>query len=215
MTVVPVYDRSDLIQRAIETLKHTLIEESIIVALVCVVFLLHVRSALVAILTLPVGVLIAFVLHACAGHQRQHHEPRRHRDRDRRHGRRGDRDDRERPQASGACAAPEHAATRDPRSRRRCEVGPALFFSLLVITVSFLPVFTLEAQEGRLFKPLAFTKTFAMAAAALLSVTLVPVLMLLFVRGRILPEARNPINRALIWLYRPMIAGVLRAQGAD
>jgi Cu(I)/Ag(I) efflux system membrane protein CusA/SilA len=92
------------------------------------------------------------------------------------------------------------------------EVGPALFFSLAVITVSFLPVFTLEDQEGRLFKPLALTKTFAMGGAALLSITLVPVLMQLFVRGRILPEARNPINRVLIWLYRPMIAGVLRAR---
>ena len=95
------------------------------------------------------------------------------------------------------------------------EVGPALFFSLLIITVSFLPVFTLEAQEGRMFPPLAFTKTFAMAAAALLSVTLVPVLMVLFIRGRILPERRNPINRLLIWLYRPLIALVLRAKTAD
>ena len=92
------------------------------------------------------------------------------------------------------------------------EVGPALFFSLLVITVSFLPIFTLEAQEGRLFEPLAFTKTFAMAAAALLSVTLVPALMVLFVRGRIIPERKNPLNRLLIWLYRPVIAGVLRAK---
>ena len=92
------------------------------------------------------------------------------------------------------------------------EVGPALFFSLLIITVSFLPIFALEAQEGRLFKPLAYTKTFAMAAAALLSVTLVPVLMLLFVRGRIIPEHRNPINRFLIWIYRPVIGVVLRAR---
>src|SRR4029077_313013 len=92
------------------------------------------------------------------------------------------------------------------------EVGPALFFSLAVITVSFLPVFTLEAQEGRLFKPLALTKTFAMGGAALLSITLVPVLMQLFVRGRILPEASNPINWALIWLYRPGLAGVLAAR---
>src|SRR5207237_8920262 len=90
------------------------------------------------------------------------------------------------------------------------EVGPALFFSLLVITVSFLPIFALEAQEGRLFKPLAYTKTFAMAAAALLSVTLVPALMILFVRGRIIPERRNPVNRFLIWLYRPIIRAALR-----
>ena len=92
------------------------------------------------------------------------------------------------------------------------EVGPALFFSLLIITVSFLPIFTLESQEGRLFSPLAFTKTFAMAAAALLSVTLVPALMVLFVRGKIIPEHRNPINRLLIWLYRPVIGAVLRAK---
>jgi multidrug efflux pump subunit AcrB len=90
------------------------------------------------------------------------------------------------------------------------EVGPALFFSLLIITVSFLPVFSLEGQEGRLFSPLAYTKTFAMAGAALLSITLVPVLMLLFIRGKILPEAKNPVNRFLIWVYRPIIAGVLR-----
>src|SRR5246127_5434471 len=92
------------------------------------------------------------------------------------------------------------------------EVGPALFFSLLIITVSFTPIFTLEAQEGRLFSPLAFTKSFAMAAAALLSVTLVPALMVIFVRGRIVPEHRNPINRLLIWIYRPVIQGVLRAK---
>ncbi|WP_370654633.1 efflux RND transporter permease subunit, partial [Rhodoferax sp.] len=90
------------------------------------------------------------------------------------------------------------------------EVGPALFFSLLIITVSFLPVFSLEGQEGRLFSPLAYTKTFSMAGAALLSVTLVPVLMLLFIRGKIMPEAKNPVNRFLIWIYRPVIAGVMR-----
>src|SRR3954447_798089 len=110
----------------------------------------------------------------------------------------------------------ERAAPGTPRASiltaAALEVGPALFFSLAVITVSFLPVFTLEDQEGRLFKPLAFTKTFAMAGGALLSVTLVPVLMLLFVRGRILPERRNPVNRLLIWLYRPVINLVLRAK---
>jgi Cu(I)/Ag(I) efflux system membrane protein CusA/SilA len=95
------------------------------------------------------------------------------------------------------------------------EVGPALFFSLLIITVSFLPVFTLEAQEGRLFSPLAYTKTFAMAGAAMLSVTLVPVLMLLFIRGKIMPEAQNPVNRFLIWVYRPIIAGVMRWKKSD
>ena len=113
---------------------------------------------------------------------------------------------------------PSESASRTGSARRRevvaaaSEVGPALFFSLLVITVSFLPIFTLESQEGRLFGPLAFTKTFAMAAAAVLSVTLVPALMILFVRGRIIPEHRNPINRALIAIYRPIIQGVLRAR---
>ena len=163
-------------------------------ALVCIVFLLHVRSALVAILMLPVGILMSFAGHEAARPRLQHHEPRRHRHRHRRHDRRRHRHDRERAQAPGARAA---------RTSRDCEilieaaseVGPALFFSLLIITVSFLPIFTLEAQEGRLFGPLAFTKTFAMAAAALLSVTLVPALMVVFVRGRIIPERRNPLNR--------------------
>jgi Cu(I)/Ag(I) efflux system membrane protein CusA/SilA len=205
-----VYDRSDLIHRAIETLKRTLTEESIIVALVCIVFLLHVRSALVAILMLPVGVLIAMGLLHVLGLSSN-------------------------IMSLGGIAialgamvdaaivmienAHKHLERAAPGTSRAkiltdaaLEVGPALFFSLAVITVSFLPVFTLEAQEGRLFKPLALTKTFAMGGAAVLSITLVPVLMQLFVRGRILPEARNPINRALIWLYRPMIAGVLRAR---
>ena len=156
-----------------------------IVALVCVLFLLHVRSALVAILMLPVGVLIAFLAMQLLGHQLQHHEPRRHRHRHRRHGRCRDRDDRERAQAHRARAS--RTPPRLPLIVGACqEVGPALFFSLLIITVSFLPMFALEAQEGRLFKPLAYTKTFAMAGAALLSVTLVPVLMVLFVRGRII-----------------------------
>jgi hypothetical protein len=131
----------------------------------------------------------------------QHHEPRRHRHRHRRDDRRRHRDDRERAQASrtGAPDKPRIEVLIEAAS----EVGPALFFSLLIITVSFLPIFTLESQEGRLFGPLAFTKTFAMAAAALLSVTLVPALMVIFVRGRIIPEHKNPINRFLIWLYRP------------
>ena len=206
MTIETVYDRSDLIHRAIETLKTTLIEESLIVALVCVVFLLHVRSALVAIITLPLGILIAYICMWVLGHLLQHHEPRRHRHRHRRHGRRRHRHDRERAQASGA------GARRQPRTEilieAAIEVGPALFFSLLIITVSFLPIFALEAQEGRLFKPLAFTKTFAMAAAALLSITVVPALMVMFVRGRIVPEHKNPVNRFLIWLYRPIIAWV-------
>ncbi len=206
-----VYDRSELIHRAIDTLKRTLIEESIIVALVCIVFLLHVRSALVAILMLPVGVLIAFIAMRQLGmnsnlmslggiaiaigamidaaivmienaHKHLERLPENHSNSER--------------------AAAMMAACR--------EVGPALFFSLLIITVSFLPVFTLESQEGRLFSPLAYTKTFAMAGAAMLSVTLVPVLMLLFIRGKILPEAKNPVNRFLIWIYRPVIAAVMR-----
>ncbi len=203
-----VYDRSELIERAIETLKGTLIEEALIVALVCLLFLLHVRSALVAILMLPVGVLMAFIAMRWIGvgsnimslggiaiavgamvdaaivmieNAHKHIE-------------------RLRPDQSRAEAVIQAAK----------EVGPALFFSLLIITVSFLPVFTLEAQEGRLFAPLAYTKTFAMAGAAILSVTLVPVLMLLFIRGRIPPEAKNPVNRLLIALYRPVIAAVLR-----
>ncbi|MBF0422130.1 MAG: efflux RND transporter permease subunit [Magnetococcales bacterium] len=203
-----VYDRSELILRAVETLKHTLIEESLIVAVVCIVFLLHVRSALVAILMLPVGVLIAIILMQSLGLTSN-------------------------IMSLGGIAIAvgamvdaaivmienahkhlERAAPGIPRHRilmeAAIEVGPPLFFSLLIITVSFLPVFALEAQEGRLFKPLAYTKTFAMAGAALLSVTLVPVLMLLFVRGRILPERNNPINRFLIWLYRPIIRLVLR-----
>jgi len=211
VSIRAVYDRSDLINRAISTLRSTLLEESLIVALVCILFLFHVRSALVAIVMLPVGVLIAFIAMRALGmnsnimslggiaiaigamvdaaivmieNAHKHLE---------RHGG-------EKPRAEliiDACR----------------EVGPSLFFSLLIITVSFLPVFALEAQEGRLFHPLAFTKTFAMAGGALLSVTLVPVLMLLFVRGKILPEQKNPINRVLIAIYRPVIAVVLRHKG--
>jgi Cu(I)/Ag(I) efflux system membrane protein CusA/SilA len=208
VTVETVYDRSELIHRAIETLKTTLFEESLIVALVCIVFLLHVRSALVAILMLPVGVLIAFIAMRLLGMNSN-------------------------IMSLGGIAiaigamidaaivmienAHKHIERLKPGESRTeamiaaCkEVGPALFFSLLIITVSFLPVFTLEAQEGRLFSPLAYTKTFAMAGAAMLSVTLVPVLMMLFVRGRILPEAKNPVNRFLIWSYRPIISWVMR-----
>ncbi len=208
--IIPVYDRSDLIYRAIDTLKRTLIEESLIVALVCIVFLLHVRSALVAIITLPLGVLIAYIFMHALGLSSN-------------------------IMSLGGIAiaigamvdaaivmienAHKHLERAPPDKPRTeilieaaNEVGPALFFSLLIITVSFLPIFTLEAQEGRLFKPLAYTKTFAMAAAAFLSVTLVPALMILFVRGRIVPEQRNPVNRLLIWIYRPVIRGVLRAK---
>ena len=206
--VVPVYDRSELIYRAIDTLKKTLLEESVIVALVCIVFLLHVRSALVAILMLPVGILAAFIgMHLLGLNSNI--------------------------MSLGGIAiaigamidaaivmvenAHKHLERAAPGTPRRdiiyeaCrEVGPALFFSLLIITVSFLPVFTLESQEGRMFSPLAFTKTFSMAAAALLSVTLVPVLMLLFIRGHIIAEQKNPINRVLIAGYKPFIGWVLR-----
>ena len=206
--IVPVYDRSDLIHRAIATLKTTLIEESLIVAAVCVVFLLHVRSALVAIITLPLGILIAYICMHALGLSSN-------------------------IMSLGGIAiaigamidaaivmienAHKHLERAPPAKPRAevvieaaCEVGPALFFSLLIITVSFLPIFALEAQEGRLFKPLAYTKTFAMAAAALLSVTVVPALMVIFVRGRIVPEHKNPVNRFLIWVYRPIIQAVLR-----
>jgi len=210
VSISAVYDRSSLIGRAIETLKHTLLEESAIVALVCVVFLLHVRSALVAIVMLPIGVLFAMLLLHLLGLSSN-------------------------IMSLGGIAialgamvdaaivmienAHKHLERAAPGTTRlqvmteaAIEVGPALFFSLAVITVSFLPVFTLEDQEGRMFRPLAFTKTFAMAGGALLSVTLVPVLMMLFIRGRIIPEHRNPVNRLLIWLYRPLISGVLRAK---
>jgi len=205
-----VYDRSELIQRAIATLKWTLIEESLVVAVVCLVFLLHVRSALVAIVTLPVGVLMAFIAMQALGIGSN-------------------------IMSLGGIAiaigamvdaaivmienAHKHLERLEPGHSRReaivaaaVEVGPALFFSLLVITVSFLPIFALEDQEGRLFKPLAWTKSLAMAAAALLSVTLVPALMMLFVRGRLVPEHRNPINRLLIFVYRPLIRLALKAR---
>jgi Cu(I)/Ag(I) efflux system membrane protein CusA/SilA len=208
--ILPVYDRSELIYRAVDTLRRTLIEESIVVALVCMVFLLHVRSALVAIITLPLGVLMAYVLMHALGLSSN-------------------------IMSLGGIAiaigamvdaaivmienAHKHLERAPPDKPRTeilieaaSEVGPALFFSLLIITVSFLPIFALEAQEGRLFKPLAYTKTFAMAAAALLSVTVVPALMILFVRGRIRPEHKNPLNRLLIWLYRPIIRAVLKAK---
>jgi Cu(I)/Ag(I) efflux system membrane protein CusA/SilA len=223
VVVVPVYDRSDLIERAIATLRGKLLEESIIVALVCIVFLLHASSALVAILTLPIGILLAFIGMRIAGvgadimslggiaiaigamidaaivmieNMHKHLE-------------------REGGKSAGMAKYIETKAL-DREQRMRIvvesskEVGPALFISLLIITVSFLPVFTLEGQEGRLFTPLAFTKTFAMAAASLLAVTLVPVTMALFIRGRIYTERANPVSRVLIRAYRPVINGVLR-----
>jgi Cu(I)/Ag(I) efflux system membrane protein CusA/SilA len=222
--IVETYDRSALIDRAVQTLTHRLIEEFIVVALVCVAFLWHLRSSLVAIVTLPLGVLVAFIVMRYQGinanimslggiaiaigamvdaavvmieNAHKKLETWRH-------------------------AAPREGQPtllrREPSARERfeliaqaaAEVGPALFFSLLIITLSFVPIFALEAQEGRLFSPLAFTKTYAMAAAAGLSVTLVPVLMVYFIRGRIADERSNPLNRLLIALYRPAIRGVLR-----
>ena len=202
-----VYDRSDLIRRAIKNLQGTLLEESLIVAAVCIIFLMHARSALVAIVMLPIGILIAAIaMHAL--------------------------DLNSNIMSLGGIAiaigamvdaaivmienAHKHLERLKPGESRveaviaACrEVGPALFFSLLIITISFLPVFTLESQEGRMFKPLAYTKTFAMAGAALLSITLVPVLMLLFIRGHIPREDRNPLVRFLIWVYRPVIDRVM------
>ncbi|MBS0395589.1 MAG: efflux RND transporter permease subunit, partial [Proteobacteria bacterium] len=212
VSLQPVYDRSALIYRAISNLERTLLEESAIVALVCIVFLAHARSALVAIVMLPVGVLISFAAMRALGLNSN-------------------------IMSLGGIAiaigamvdaaivmienAHKHlerlpaGAPRAPAIVAACrEVGPALFFSLLVITVSFLPVFTLEAQEGRMFRPLAFTKTFSMAGAALLSVTLVPVLMGLFIRGRIPAESANPLVRGLIRGYRPLLAAVLRHERA-
>ncbi len=246
VVIQPVYDRSDLIHRAIETLRGKLFEESLIVALVCLVFLFHARSALVAILTLPLGVLIAFIAMRWVGvgadimslggiaiavgamidaaivmvenmhkhiERAQGNAPIVRAVRPVRFslarilGRR----------SAGADSRDADVRCTIPASRRwqivvdsSKEVGPALFFSLLIITVSFLPVFTLEGQEGRLFRPLAFTKTFAMAGASLLSVTIVPVMMGLFIRGRIYRERANPVNRALIRIYRPVIEFVLR-----
>ncbi|MDQ3117146.1 MAG: CusA/CzcA family heavy metal efflux RND transporter [Verrucomicrobiota bacterium] len=213
--VVPTYDRSTLIRNSISTLQWKLLEESIVVALVCVIFLWHLRSAFVAIITLPIAIILSFLpmlkldltsnimslggiaiaigamvdsaiimvenAHKFLEHFREEHG-------------------------------------REPTNKERVatiiaaakSVGRPLFFSLLVITVSFIPVFSLEAQEGRLFKPLAFTKTFSMFFAALLGVTLVPVLMTLLIRGKIRPEAKNPVNRFLIWAYRPLVHFVLR-----
>ena len=211
VTTVTTYDRSDLIHRSIQTLWRTLLEESAIVAAVCLVFLLHARSALVAIATLPLGILAALAATRWLGinanimslggiaiaigamidaaivmienlHKHIEHEP-------------------DRPHWERVLAASK-------------EVGPALFMSLLIITVSFLPVFTLEDQEGRLFRPLALTKTFAMASAALLAITVVPVLMGYLVKGRVRPESANPVNRWASRLYRPVLRWSLRARVA-
>jgi Cu(I)/Ag(I) efflux system membrane protein CusA/SilA len=202
------YDRSDLIHRAIDTLREKLIEESLIVAAVAVIFLLHFRSSLVAIVTLPLGILISFIVMRLIGVDAN-------------------------IMSLGGIAIAigamvdaaivmienmhKHLERAEPGTSRweivrrsTQQVGPPLFFSLLIITFSFLPVFALEQQEGRLFKPLAYTKTFAMAGSAVLAITLVPVLMGYLVRGRIRPESKNPLNRALRTLYRPVIGFVTR-----
>jgi Cu(I)/Ag(I) efflux system membrane protein CusA/SilA len=202
------YDRSALIQRAVQTLEHKLLEESLVVALVCLLFLLHFRSALVAILILPIAVLISFIIMYAQGISSN-------------------------IMSLGGIAIAIGAMVdaviimienthkhieRDGGKKLHwqiirdasIEVGPTLFYSLLVITVSFIPVFTLQEQAGRLFKPLAFTKTYSMAAAALLSITLAPILMGYFIRGKMLPEEKNPLNRFLIWVYHPVIDFVIR-----
>jgi Cu(I)/Ag(I) efflux system membrane protein CusA/SilA len=215
--IVPTYDRAGLIERAIGNLSQKLVEEFIVVAIVCVIFLFHLRSAFVAIVSLPIGVLIAFIVMVHQGvnanimslggiaiaigamldaavvmieNAHKHIEAWRH-------------------------AHPGRELRGEEQWRvigdAATQVGPALFFSLLIITLSFIPVFTLEAQEGRMFSPLAYTKTYAMAAAAALAVTLIPVLMGYLIRGRIPEETRNPLNRALIALYRPLLEAVLRA----
>jgi Cu(I)/Ag(I) efflux system membrane protein CusA/SilA len=213
--IVPTYDRSTLIKNSIATLREKLIEESIVVALVCLVFLWHIRSALVAIITLPTAIILSFLpmlgLHLTSNIMSL-----------------GGIAIAIGAMVDSAIIMVENAHKylehfrgekgREPTALEHIEViiaaaqnvGRPLFFALLVITVSFIPVFTLEAQEGRLFKPLAFTKTFAMAFAALLGITLVPVLMTLLVRGKIMPEAKNPVNRFLIWAYQPFVRFVLR-----
>ncbi|MGK2907377.1 MAG: efflux RND transporter permease subunit [Desulfuromonadales bacterium] len=207
--VVPVYDRSALIKRAVTNLWHKLLEEFGVVALVCMIFLFHVRSSLVAIISLPVGILTAFIIMHMQGLNANIMSL-------------GGIAIAIGAMIDGAIVMIENMhkhmertpLTRENRwqvvSESACEVGPALFFSLLIITVSFVPVFTLEAQEGRMFSPLAFTKTYAMAASAALAITLVPVLMGYFIRGKVMPEHKNPLNRLLIAIYLPALRGVLR-----
>ena len=206
--IVPVYDRSALIERAVDNLSHKLLEEFIVVALVCMVFLFHVRSSLVAIFSLPVGILTAFIIMHWQGLNANIMSL-------------GGIAIAIGAMIDGAIVMIENMhkhmertpITKENRwqivAESASEVGPALFFSLLIITVSFVPVFTLEAQEGRMFSPLAFTKTFSMAAAAALAITLVPVLMGYFIRGKILPEHKNPVNRILSALYLPALKTVL------
>tara|TARA_R110002074_G_scaffold27774_3_gene80423 strand:- start:6578 stop:9709 length:3132 start_codon:yes stop_codon:yes gene_type:complete len=206
--IVPVYDRSALIERAVENLGFKLLEEFGVVALVCVIFLFHVRSSLVAILSLPVGILMAFIVMHAQGLNANIMSL-------------GGIAIAIGAMIDGAIVMIENMhkhMERTPLTNENrwkivaesaAEVGPALFFSLLIITVSFMPVFTLEAQEGRMFSPLAFTKTYAMAASAILAITLVPVLMGYFIRGKILPEHKNPVNRLLTAVYMPTLKTVL------
>ncbi|MCH8837311.1 MAG: efflux RND transporter permease subunit [Candidatus Marinimicrobia bacterium] len=212
VTILPVYDRSLLIERAIDNLKEKLLEESVVVALVIIIFLLHFRSALVAIFTLPVGILISFMVMHYQGINANIMSL-------------GGIAIAIGVMVDGAIVMIENAHKHIEREGGKVEhwqlilnaskeVGPPLFYSLLIITFSFLPVFTLQAQEGRLFKPLAFTKTYAMAASALLAITVVPVLMGYLIKGKIRPEKRNPINRFLIYIYRPAIERVLRYRKA-
>ena len=212
VTYTVAYDRTALIDRAVKTLEEKLVEESLVVALVCILFLLHFRSALVAIIILPVAVLISFIVMYSQGLSSN-------------------------IMSLGGIAIAigamvdaviimienahkhiEHDGGKKPHWEiirdASVEVGPTLFYSLLVITISFVPVFALQAQEGRMFKPLAFTKTYSMAAAALLSITLAPILMGYFIRGKMIPEEKNPINRLLIWLYHPVIDWVIRFRWA-
>jgi len=212
VTYSVAYDRTALIDRAVKTLEEKLIEESIVVAFVCILFLLHFRSALVAIIILPVAVLMSFIVMYSQGLSSNImslggiaiaigamvdaviimiENAHKHIERD-------------------GGKKPHWEIIRDAS----VEVGPTLFYSLLVITISFVPVFALQAQEGRMFKPLAFTKTYSMAAAALLSITLAPILMGYFIRGKMIPEEKNPINRLLIWLYHPVIDWVIRFRWA-
>ncbi len=212
--IVPVYDRGSLIERAIDNLRGKLMEELLVVSLICVMFLLHLRSALVAIVSLPIGILLAFIIMKLQGinanimslggiaiaigamvdgaivmiengHKHLEH-------------------------AAAEGHSLKGAARWRIMGKAATEVGPSLFFSLLIITVSFLPIFSLQAQEGRLFRPLAFTKTYSMAAAAFLSITLVPIFMGLFIRGRIMPEARNPVNRLFHILHKPLLGLCIR-----
>jgi copper/silver efflux system protein len=216
--IVPVYDRGNLIERAVENLRGKLIEEFIVISLVCMLFLMHARSALVAIVTLPLGVLVAFILMQWQGlaanimslggiaitlgamvdgaivlieNAHKHLEQEEHR-------------------KGTALTIPERWVAIAEAAR---EVGPALFFSLLIITVSYTAIFTLQAQEGRLFKPLAFTATYAMLGSALLAVTLVPLLMGWFIRGKVMPEEKNPVSRGLQWLHGPVLAAALKHRG--